>query len=367
MLQEWGKRRSTVGNTDPEMSRAIDRMVREGRSFDEANAFVKEKNWTPIKPEQYQAAVAHFKANPDTKESYGAALYKPDSTDYTQSVAGQALSGINEGIASVVGAPVDLAAGTLNLIPRGLNALANTNLPTIVKPILGSDWIKGYLQRIGSINEPASTPGLRTVRRVGESVGAAAIPAGFSGSLARAAGQLVAGAGGGAGAAAAQQAFPGNTIAELAGEVAGGGFTGSALASAARRNAQRSMAAQVPTIPQLKQQAGELYRQAEARGVVADPVATRELADNMRAALTQEGRISPTGRISEVYPKAREGMQLVEDYAGQPMTPTQMQTVRKVATDGLTSSDSSERRLAGILTDVIDQWANPRAPELAEA
>ena len=44
----------------------------------------------------------------------------PDGS-YTDSYASQGLSGANEGLAGVVGLPVDLATGGLNLIPKGIN------------------------------------------------------------------------------------------------------------------------------------------------------------------------------------------------------------------------------------------------------
>jgi hypothetical protein len=49
------------------------------------------------------------------------------------------------------------------------------------------------------------------------------------------------------------------------------------------------------------------------------------------------------------------------------MTPTQMQSVRKVISDGLSSPEPAERRLSGILTETFDNFANPLAPELKEA
>lgn len=375
ILREYGK---SLRQVDKPVSSAIDDMVRSGRPFEEANAFVTSKGGTPLDPNEYSRAVEHHRANPGYKGSYGAAVSgapvdvtdaaKADTpADYDQSPASQGLSGINEGLASVAGAPVDLVTGAINLVPRGINALANTDIPTINDPVLGSQWIKRQLGALGSIGPAPATPAGQTVRRVGESIGAAAVPAGFAGSLARGGAQLLAGAGGGAGAAAAQRIFPGNPIAEVAGEVAGGGLTGAGLIGVARRNATRQMEDQIPTIPQLKEQAGDLYRQAESRGVVADPVATQGLADTLRRALAEEGSVSPTGRISEVYPKAKEAMQLADDYAGQTMTPTQIQTVRKVVADGLSSPDRTDRRLGGILTDAFDEWANPLAPELSEA
>jgi hypothetical protein len=285
--------------------------------------------------------------------------------DYAGSYAGQALSGANEGLAAVLGAPADLATAAINLVPKGINALANTNIPEIEKPFLGSQHLTEIMKRAGSIAPAGPHP---FVRRVGESIGAAAVPlAGPGLSLGRYGAQLLAGAGGGIGAATAQQAFPDNPVAEIVGELAGGGAAAGGILRAAKRGATRQAQAAVPSVDELKEQARELYRAAESRGVVANPAQTQQLAADFRGALADEGRISPTGRVSEVYPKAREAVNLIDDYAGHEMTPTQIQNVRGVVSDALTSPERTERRLGGILTDVLDQWANPLAPELSEA
>lgn len=291
----------------------------------------------------------------------------PPPSDYRNSYLGQGMSGINEGIGNTFGLPVDVMAAVMNLAPQGINAVANTNLPTIDKPVGGSDWIKDRMSGWGTY-APTKDGRKQFVRRVGQSVGGALVPvAGTANTGRQVAGGLLSAAGGGVGGAAAQQAFPGNPMAEFAGELAGGGLTGAGALGLARRGAQRKIEAGIPTIDQLKDQAGQLYRQAESRGITADPTMTQQLADDMRKVLQDDGRISPTGRISEVYPKAKEAIQLADDYAGNTMTPTQLQTVRKVMADGMASPDPTERRTASMLTDTFDAWANPQAPELAQA
>lgn len=329
-------------------------------------AFLKRSNYTgPPIDKALMTRAQNPRARFDVFENkvVPAAPDKPEG--FAQSVVSQALSGANEGLADVLGAPADLATGAINLATGGVNALANTSIPRIEKPFLGSEQLQDVMQRVGAITPAGSHP---FVRRVGRSVGAAAVPLGGAAStLPRYGAQLFMGAGGGVGGATAQQAFPGNPLAEMAGEVLGGGATAGGLTRAVQRNARKGIEAAVPTIPQLKEQAGQLYRAAESRGVVADPTMTQQLADDFRGALAAEGRISPTGRVSEVYPKAREAVQLIDDYAGHTMNPTQIQNVRGVVGDALSSAEPAERRLGGILTDVMDQWANPIAPELREA
>lgn len=287
--------------------------------------------------------------------------------DFRDSYAGQGISGVNKGLAGMVGAPVDLTTAALNLGSRGINALTNSDLPAIEKPFMGSEYLQDKMGGWGIYGE-SKDPSKQFVRRVGESVGSALIPAaGTANRFAQAAKAIGVAAGGGVGAATAQQVFPGNRVAEFAGEMAGGGLTGAGLLGSSSRVARRQMEANIPTVQQLKDQAGGLYRQAEARGVTAEPLQTQQMADDMRRVLRDEGHISPTGRISEVYPKAKEAMQLADDYAGSIMNPKQMQTVRKVLGDGMMSPEPAERRTASLLTDVFDDWSAPMAPELAQA
>jgi hypothetical protein len=290
----------------------------------------------------------------------------PDQSGFASSPLGQGLSGANEGLAAVLGAPADLAAGAINAATGGINALAGTQLPKIDNPLFGSGQIEGGLKAIGAINAP--TPGGMFARRVGQSVGAAAVPLGGAMTTpARYGAQLLMGAGGGIGGATAQQAFPGNPLAEIGGELIGGGLTAGGITQGIKRAGQKQIEAAVPTVPQLKEQAGQLYRAAESRGVVAGPAQTQRLNDDIRQTLMDEGRLSPTGRITEAYPKAKEATQLIGDYAGMDMSPTQMQSVRKVIADGLSSPEPAERRLSGMLTETFDNFANPLAPELKEA
>lgn len=345
------------GELDPQMGSQVDAMVDAGVPLEAINAALKQQNRPPLNPNDYDKAVAWKKQNPGQRY-YGAQIPK----GYEASTLSQGLSGANEGIASVLGAPVDLATAAINAGTSGINSFAGTQLPKINDPFLGSGQIKRGLKAIGSIGEP--TPDGAFARRVGQSVGASIIPMGRAMPVGA---QLLMGLGGGIGGATAQQMFPGNQLAEMGGELLGGGAAAGGLTSVLKRAGQKQIEAAVPTVDELKQQAGQLYRAAESRGVAANPTQTQLLNEDLRQALTDEGRLSPTGRITEAYPKAKEAAQLVGDYAGQQMSPTQMQSVRKVISDGLSSPEPAERRLSGILTETFDNFANPLAPELKEA
>jgi hypothetical protein len=294
----------------------------------------------------------------------------PDNTNggYANSYVGQALSGVNEGLAGILGAPVDLGDSAVNLFNRGINGLAGANLPTnIGNAPLGAEWWKRRLADVGSIAPPSDDSSKQFVRRVGESVGASAVPGMMGGSALKMGGALLSGLGGGIGGATAQQAFPGNPLAEMGGELVGGGLTGLGLAKGAQRSAQRGIENAIPTVDELKQQASNLYRQAEARGVTAGPRQTKQLATGMRQILTDEGQLGPKGAISNADTHASKAFNLIQQYAGRPMQPSEMNTIRTVLSEARQSADPSDRRLGKILLDHFDNWVSPMAPEFAQA
>lgn len=125
--------------------------------------------------------------------------------------------------------------------------------------------------------------------------------------------------------------------------------------------------ATAPSVKELKAGATNLYDEAEASGVSATKPQTADLAADMHTIATEEGLISPTGRVSEAYPKASEALRLFDDYAQGEMTVPQMQTVRKVLTDAASNPDGAERRIASIMLRRFDDFVDPLAPPLAEA
>lgn len=295
-----------------------------------------------------------------------ARLAQAQQAPYNDSYLSQAMSGVNEGVASTLGAPVDIATGAMNMVPRGINALANTDIPTIQDPFMGGDWWNRQFSDNGAIGEDNGSHPI--VRRIGQSVGASAVPIpGMATGGRQVAAMLASGLGGGSGAVIAQQLAPGNQLAEMGGELIGGGLAGGASALNGRRIAQRELESAIPTVPQLQDQAGALYRQAEQNGVTASGQQTQDLHDTVARILADEGTISPTGRVSEVHPKVREAYATMQDYAGQPMNPTQMQTVRRVLGDGRLSAEPNERRVANLLMNEFDDWTAPLAPELSDA
>lgn len=295
---------------------------------------------------------------------------------YEQSPVSQTMSGVNEGIADTFGMVRDIPDLMQTGMVKGANALFGSDIraPSEIyaeqgQPALGgSEWWRSKGRDWGLIGDDAATDTGRFLRRAGQSVGAAAVPVGAGASTLRGMGAgLTAAFGGGVGAATSRELFPNNPAAEFGGEMLGGLAAGGGLASLRQAAAQRDINAAVPTIPQLREQAGDLYRAAETRGVTADPTQTTQLADDLRATLRREGQLGPNGRITDAPTSTNKSLNLVEQYEGQPMTPTEMDTVRGVFAEGRGSIDPSDRRLAGLLTDQFDDWARPMAPEFDQA
>lgn len=152
-------------------------------------------------------------------------------SDYNESWLSQGLSGLNEGIALGLGAPVDLATGAINLATTGSNALLHTDIPQIEHPVGGSETFNALLGNAGTIRPESADPGKRFLRRMTKEVGSAALPIGgqvataerpIAALLADLAGTM----GSGAAAATSEQVAPNNPTAELVAELVGGATVG---------------------------------------------------------------------------------------------------------------------------------------------
>jgi hypothetical protein len=191
--------------------------------------------------------------------------------------------------------------------------------------------------------------------------------AGTPGTVGQIAAGLGTAAGGGVGGAVAQQLFPGNPWADMAGDMLGSVGTGAAISGLANRSARIAAERQVPTVEDLRDHASSLYDAAEARGAVAAPTDTTSLAGRVRQIARDNELITPTGRVSGAYPRAAEAMNLLDDYSGHPMNPTQMQVIRDTLADARNSTSGKERRIAGMMLDEFDRFTTPLAPELDTA
>lgn len=144
-------------------------------------------------------------------------------------------------------------------------------------------------------------------------------------------------------------------------------LVGGLIGRAAYNRATRKAAETVPDVGTLKQQAGDLYEAAARSGVVASPAQTKSLASATQQFAAKEGLITPRGRVAESYPKVRDALNMLDDFADASMTPEQMQSVRRTIQGAAGSADKAERRIGTLLLKRFDDFAEGIAPELAKA
>lgn len=137
----------------------------------------------------------------------------------------------------------------------------------------------------------------------------------------------------------------------------------STFAPGAIRQADES----APTSQDLRDLATQQYRDVEARGVIASPEDTVKLSESTTSILQREGRITPKGELIDTDTPVTRAKKLIDDFAGEMMTPTQAQRVRSVLAEGMNDADPAQRRLASILTQSFDEWAAPTLPGVDEA
>jgi len=299
-------------------------------------------------------------------------LLSSSQSPYDETYFAQGTSGVNEGIANVLGLPVDIANTAIGLGMRGANRALGTELQPSQKPFLGSRFIREGLEDIGSIRPESQDPRKQVVRRIGQEVGASVVPGGtVIGQAARpvraGAKLLASSVGSGTGGAIAEQVAPDNAIAEMAGQVIGGGFTAGGLAAAERRARNKAFRSTIPSIEGLKDQASKQYDAAEALGVTASSTITKQIAQDIRKIATNEGVITPTGRIAKGYPKVRDVINAADDYAQGTMTVPQMKAARKTFQAAAQSADKGESRIGTIMLEQFDDTIAPIAQPLTEA
>lgn len=168
-----------------------------------------------------------------------------------KSAASAAASGLSEGAIDALGAPGDLITGAGNLVTRGINAVAGTNLPVVQSPI-GSAAIKNAFGTVLPGSNPddfvPQNEAERVIKGTGAGIGSSVVPVGMAGALgskvaaaaepfvgAATPGGLAAnaaiGAGSGAGGQIAQDAAPAplKPLAATIGGIAGGGASVAAM------------------------------------------------------------------------------------------------------------------------------------------
>jgi len=278
-------------------------------AVDQATAIRGAQEWVKAHPAQIDMSVSkRFKNKPG-----------PGPLDFVS----QGMSGLNEGIATAMGAPVDIATAGINLAVTGINRVAGTSIPQIEKPIGGSERIRDGMFA-PTIGPESSDPALRATRRVMQEVGAWSVPGGGVVSraarpLKTAAHELTAAIGSGTGAAIAEQVAPGNAGAELAGQV-----LGSLTPAGAARTVSRPKRAPVLTVEDLRAAKNAAYEKTRQMGVAFQPAAYDDMLVKIVKKAQADG-ISPD--------RHRAAVSFIRDMMGKrgkPMSLTELDQLRQM-------------------------------------
>lgn len=191
----------------------------------------------PVQQQQSQPAATA--AQPRADNSYFADLPIPgggpgyvdpnapkedEPKPFNETLFAQGTSGLNEGIATALGAPVDLTNLALRAGAAGINTATGSNIQLPENAFGGRETFANIMAP--AIQPESADPGNQIIRRVGQEVGATLVPG--AGIVARsttpirsAAGQAATAVGSGSAAAAAQQVTD-NPYVEAAAQILGG-------------------------------------------------------------------------------------------------------------------------------------------------
>lgn len=240
---------------------------------------------------------------------YQPPIAAPADGGFNETAFAQGTSGINEGIAMTLGAPVDITNLALRAGAAGVNALTGSDIQLPVDAFGGS---KTFGEAMAPAIRPESeNPANQVVRRIGQEVGTNLIPSlGVAARSTRpvqsAVSQAAITLGSGTGAAAAEQVFPDNPYAELVGSILGGGAAAAGLAGVkkavtpfavpAERQAMNDVMAREGIELSAGQQTGNKglqYAESELGGAAAANLTDRQAQQFTQAALARIGVSAP--------------------------------------------------------------------------
>lgn len=275
------------------------------------------------------------------------------------SLIGQAGAGSQEGIASMLGFPVDAVADAIG----GVGQLTGLwDRPQ--NPVGGSEFWSGVMEptRAG-IGEP-TTDAERFVRRAGEEIGAGAVgapialasAAGRAAPVAAALTDLAASGGAGLGAAVADYFAPDSTAAEIAGLLAGGLTAGNAASRYAGLGGTDDVVRS--GIDEQRRIANDAYDvvRADQSLISADPVVQALNDVSQREGLNR--RLQPVS--SNIRRAVNEDLGMRGNMAG-PTAPVRVEDIenmRRVINGSVSPATTApaDQRIAGLMKDEITSY-----------
>jgi hypothetical protein len=312
------------------------------------------------------------------------------------SVGEQALTGVYEGIARGLGAPVDI-------LTAGYEAATGRE---VEKPVGGSQSLRDLFQLLSGGEamtdvEPQTTA-QRVVRggteAVGEAIPAAATLAvagpkaavaaaptlyqGAKGALAQVRTEAAKAPGMFAGTEAAtaftaglagravEEVLPDSPTAQFLGEIIGA-IGGAKTAGIADRLITKAPSGPL-TAEQMKREAGNLYELQKKEGLSAQPAVTENIFGQVFKYLDEDGFLEPVRgsnkvRIGADYAKLRPIYNLLEAYMDKGMTAANIQTLRRSISGRMDDAKGSEKNALRNVLRIFDANTAELAPEIQVA
>jgi len=327
------------------------------------------ENWRNIKPEQY----VQFRVGLD--ERFG---LTPDLRAYED-----AAYNFNS-FAAEGGSPQQLGAvpspeREVGMIEGALNKGAQTGLGTYASQA-GNAVTAGLLGQVTGNQDVVelqrqARPGASFVGELtGGALGATAL--GAAGAAASGGGRLASMIAGPYGADAAHSTIYGGTQDGLRGAAygLGGALAGGTLGRMIGRNIAPEVFAPnaakradelVPTTDALRAQESAAYDVARA-GNTIPAQETERLGQRLEFVLSQTDELDSTGKFIGADPAIRQAYDRVQDLRGQALRPGQLEEARKLLRDAGGNTPRSQR-IAGLLTEEFDRWADPILPDFTKA
>ncbi|MGB7241017.1 MAG: hypothetical protein WBC93_02885, partial [Sulfitobacter sp.] len=281
----------------------------------------------------------------------------------------QSMSGVNEGIAGMLGMPVDAVASGINgflskptftadmaLDENGNPATQNGRIeqgePAISNPVGGSESFLNLLAPTISDTQPQTTA-QRYGRRVGQEVGAMAIPGGAmmrgaKAPLALGTTEAASAVGSGIAGQTSQEIAPGNETADLIASMMGG-MSPVALGRGLRPSAQ------APSMDQLKSRQRAAYDAVDSSQSQLTPQATSDLQARV------SGRAASDGMDPFLAPKASRTSEKISSLVSPRISEVE-KARRLVGRDVAGAVDPTERAIGSGMKDEITEYLNSLKP-----
>lgn len=276
-----------------------------------------------ITAEQFKEAARKAAAAGDTATARSLIAKAQAAEASATGIIDQAGSGANEGLASFLGFPVDMATKAINAMEApvdvnipldGSQGTMTERPPLIQDPVGGSGTFRDILSPLISDAQPQTTA-QRYARRIGQEVGfggpAALLGARLPGMMpavenpaAYVAASTAGDVGAGIGGQTSREFFPDSDVADLAASVIGG------VGGAGAVSMMMPKYGKAPTLDEVKAKASDKWKAVENADVKLTPQAEAEYLDALNSRMTKE-RATDT----RLFPRANAAVEGIGDNA----------------------------------------------------